>query len=275
MAGDATVGNVKRQEDCIMVVTADRRERPAPPAPALTSGQLAAKLEPFDSFWQAPDDIDSGYSSFDAYYRANFLPLLPEDRDTAILVVSCGPGYLVKTLTEAGYRNVLGIDSFPDKIACAEQRGLNCRVERGFEHLANHPDAYDVVVAEQELNHLTLDETLAFLALCRKSLRGNGLLLVYAMNGAHPLFGSENLAHNIDHFYTVTEFSLRQIMTLGGFADVRVHPLKLYVFWKNPMNYVGLAITTLIDFTVKLLFKLYAKDVKVLTKKIADRKSVV
>ncbi|HLT90015.1 MAG TPA: class I SAM-dependent methyltransferase [Woeseiaceae bacterium] len=252
-----------------MVVTADRREQAAPRARPLTSDQLAAKLEPFDSFWQAPDDIESGYAKFDAYYRANFLPLLPDDRDAAVLVVSCGPGYLVKTLADAGYRNVLGIDSFPDKIAYAEKRGLNCRVERGFEHLASREDAYDVIVAEQELNHLTLDETLSFLGLCRKALKRDGLLLVYAMNGAHPVHGSENLAHNIDHFYTVTEFSLRQIMTLGGFTDVAVHPLKLYVFWKNPMNYVGLAITGLIDFVVRILFKLYAKDVKILTKKIA------
>ena len=35
------------------------------------------------------------------------------------------------------------------------------------------------------------------------------------------------------------------------------------------MNYVGLAITGLIDLTIKVLFKLYAKDVKILTKKIA------
>jgi 2-polyprenyl-3-methyl-5-hydroxy-6-metoxy-1,4-benzoquinol methylase len=252
-----------------MAVTASSYEKTARTAAALSSDKLSAKLEPFDSFWQAPDDIDSGYSKFDAYYKANFLPLMPADRNATILVVSCGPGYLVKVLAEAGYRNVLGIDSFPDKVAHAARRGLNCRVERGFEHVASHEDEYDVIVAEQELNHLTLDESLAFLALCRKSLRSDGLLVVYAMNGAHPLYGSENLAHNIDHFYTVTEFSLGQIMSAGGFADVKIHPLKLYVFWKNPMNYVGLAITSVIDFIVKMLFKLYAKDVKVLTKKIA------
>jgi 2-polyprenyl-3-methyl-5-hydroxy-6-metoxy-1,4-benzoquinol methylase len=235
----------------------------------LSSDRLSAKLEPFDSFWQAPDDVESGYPKFDAYYKANYLPLLPADKNANILVISCGPGYLVKVLSEAGYRNVLGIDSFPDKVAFAEKKGLNCRLERGFEHLANHVDTYDVIVAEQELNHLTLDESLSFLALCRKSLHQGGLLHVYAMNGAHPLYGAENLAHNLDHFYTVTEFSLRQIMTAGGFREVDLHPLKLYVFWKNPLNYVGLAITTVIDLTVKILFKLYAKDIKILTKKIA------
>lgn len=252
-----------------MVANVNEGAKHAAPAGEVNSDRLAARLEPFDSFWQAPEDIESGYSKFAAYYRHNYLPLMPADKNANILVVSCGPGYLVKVLAEAGYRNVLGIDSFSEKIAYAEQRDLNCRVERGFEHVASHQDQYDVIVAEQELNHLTLDESLEFLALCRRSLRKDGLLVVYAMNGAHPLYGAENLAHNIDHFYTVTEFSLRQIMTAGGFEGIKIHPLKLYVFWKNPLNYVGLVVTTLVDLTVKVLFKFYAKDVKVLTKKIA------
>lgn len=238
-------------------------------APAISSKDLSAKLEPFDSFWQAPEDIESGYAKFAEYYRHNFLPLLPSDRTVKILVVSCGPGYLVSLLKKEGFKDVLGIDSFPDKIAHAHNHDLNCRVERGFEHVADHVDTYDVIVAEQELNHLTIDESLHFLALCRQSLRKDGQLIVYAMNGAHPLYGAENLAHNIDHFYTVTEFSLTQIMQAGGFEDVKIHPLKLYVFWKNPLNYVGLIITGVVDLTVRILMKLYAKDVRVLTKKIA------
>ena len=252
-----------------MVANVKEGARPATVPDEVDSDRLTAKLEPFDSFWQAPDDIESGYDKFAAYYRHNYLPLMPADKDASILVVSCGPGYLVKVLSEAGYQKVLGIDSFPEKIAYAERRRLNCRVERGFEHVASHHDKYDVIIAEQELNHLTLDESLEFLALCRESLRKDGLLVVYAMNGAHPLYGAENLAHNIDHFYTVTEFSLGQIMGAGGFEDVRIHPLKLYVFWKNPLNYVGLVVTGFIDLVVKILFKFYAKDVKVLTKKIA------
>lgn len=253
----------------IMVPAANRFVETFEVDESLTSDRLSAKLEPFDSFWQAPDDIESGYPKFDAYYRANYLPLMPADKSVNILVMSCGPGYFVKVLAEAGYKNVLGIDSFPEKVEHAARKGLNCRVERGFEHLAEHPDTYDVIVAEQELNHLTLDESLSFLTLCRKSLKKGGLLHVYAMNSAHPLYGAENLAHNIDHFYTVTEFSLGQIMKAGGFDEVRLHPLKLYVFWKNPMNYVGLAITGTLDLIVRILFKLYAKNVKILTKKIA------
>ena len=50
--------------------------------------KLAARLEPFDSYWQAPADVESGYKSFNAYYRANYLPHIPENRDAKILVLS-------------------------------------------------------------------------------------------------------------------------------------------------------------------------------------------
>jgi len=94
-------------------------------------------------------------------------------------------------------------------------------------------------------------------------------VVVYAMNGANPLVGSENLAHNIDHFYNLTEYSLEQVLNLSGYRNVRVFPLKLYVFWKNPLNYVGLAVTTVLELMLRVVFMLYGKKVRVLSKKVA------
>lgn len=229
---------------------------------------LAARLEPFDSYWQAPDDIDKGYSSFYEYYRHNYLPRMPSDRAARILVVSCGPGYLVNMLRDNGYDNVLGIDSDPDKIAHATRRDLNCSTARAFDFLSGGSEEYDAIIAEQELNHLTLEEQLEFLSLCRQRLRRGGLLFVYGLNGANPLVGSENLAHNIDHFNTFTEHSIRQILELAGFADIRPLPLAIYVFWKNPMNYVGLAVTGALELGFRLIYRIYGKNVRILTKKI-------
>jgi len=233
------------------------------------SSELSARIEPFDSYWQAPDDIESGYEKFYQYYLHNYLPRLPTDKSVKILVISCGPGYLIKLLQDKGYQDVLGIDSDATKIEFAENHGLNCKTERAFEHLEGLDEYYDVIIPEQELNHLTHAETFEFLALCNKALRKDGLLLVYGLNGANPLVSAENLAHNIDHFYTMTEYSFNQILEYSNFRDIRIHPLKLYVFWKNPLNYVGLAVTTLLELTMRIIFKLYGKNVTVLTKKIA------
>jgi 2-polyprenyl-3-methyl-5-hydroxy-6-metoxy-1,4-benzoquinol methylase len=245
--------------------------RPAgPPTDASIPQKLTARLEPFDSYWQAPADVESGYKSFNAYYRANYLPHIPDDRDAKILVISCGPGYLVDLLMKTGYRNVLGIDSDGRKVEHARRRRLTCEVAEVFGFLAMHQGGvYDCIIPEQELNHLTIEETIAFLRLCRGALRPGGSVIVYAMNGANPLVGSENLAHNIDHFYNLTEYSIGQLLQLGGFERIQPFALKLYVFWKNPFNYVGLAVTAVLEAAMKAIFMLYGKKVRIVSKKIA------
>jgi len=231
--------------------------------------ELAAKLEPFDSYWQAPEDAEKGYASFKQFYRSNYLRYLPESKQAKILVISCGPGYFVALLNDEGYGNVLGIDSDPEKIEYARKRKLNCHVERAFPFLVDKTEKYHLIICEQELNHLTKDEVIEFLRLCRRSLKPGACLIVYSLNGANPITAAEALAQNIDHFNTFTEYSLRQILELGGFSNVRVIPLNLYVFYKNPLNYVGLLATGFLHLTFRLLLKLYGKSNRIFTKKIA------
>ena len=231
--------------------------------------KLSARIEPFDSYWQAPADVEKGYDSFSQYYRSNFLPLLPKDKSVETLVVSCGPGYFVDLLRREGYENVLGIDSDPEKIGWAEKRKLNCQVAEAFPFLTGVESSFDVIICEQELNHLTKQEMLDWLALCRTALRPGGTLAVYGLNGANPIVGAETLAQNIDHFHTFTEYSLTQALELAELTDIRVIPLKLYVFYKNPLNYVGLAVTGTLHLMFRILFKLYGKSNRIFTKKIA------
>ena len=61
-------------------------------------GKLTAEIEPFDSFWEGPEDIEKGYSKFNAFYKDNYLSHLPAGKEANILVVSCGPGYFVEML---------------------------------------------------------------------------------------------------------------------------------------------------------------------------------
>lgn len=229
---------------------------------------LAAISEPFDSFWEGPEDVERGYATFHQFYRVNYLPHLPADRAARILVISCGPGYFVEMLRRHGYERVTGIDSDPAKVAHARHRDLDCRVARAFGFLAGGTDPFDVIVCEQELNHLTKAEMRAFLALTRERLAPGGRLVVHGLNGANPITGAEALAQNIDHFNTFTEYSLRQILDHAGFVKVNVFPLHLYVFYKNPMNYIAWGASWLLSCVFKAGFILYGKSNRIFTKKI-------
>lgn len=230
---------------------------------------LAAKIEPFDSFWEAPEDIEKGYSSFYQFYRCNYLKYVPADKAAKILIISCGPGYFVNLLSKQGYCNVLGIDSDASKIAHAKSKNLNCKVERAFPFLRYRRQEYDAIFCEQELNHLTKKEILLFLGLCRESLAPGGTLIVHGLNGANPITGSEALAQNFDHYNTFTEYTLRQILDFSGFTDIQVIPLNLYVFYKNPLNYVLILLDKLYTLFFRFSFLLYGKANKIFTKKIA------
>ena len=231
--------------------------------------ELTAKIEPFDSFWEAPDNIEKGYYSFYQFYKHNYLRHVPPNRNLKILVISCGPGYFVNLLVQQGYRDVLGIDSDASKIGYAKSRNLNCRVERAFPFLQACVAKYDLIFCEQELNHLTKKEILSFLNLCNQSLTSEGTLIVHGLNGANPITGAEALAQNFDHYNTFTEYTLRQVLEFTGFKKIKVIPLNLYVFYKNPLNYLLIALDTIYTLVFKFSFMLYGKANRIFTKKIA------
>jgi SAM-dependent methyltransferase len=248
------------------------QEATTPGRAAMTSmlrdEDLTARMEPFDSFWEAPGDIESGYDSFAKFYAHNYLPHLPEDRSARILVISCGPGYFVKLLVDRGYENVIGIDSFPEKIEMARRKNLPCQVAQVFSFLRASTEPWDAIVAEQELNHLAKEEILAFLELAREKLAPGGDLILHAINGASPLTGSESRAGNFDHYCSFTEYSFHQVLEHTGFTDVRVFPLNLYVFWLNPLNYVAWLIDRLNSAFFAFQFKLVGKSARIFTKKL-------
>lgn len=231
--------------------------------------KLAARIEPFDTFWEGPEDIEKGYTSFYQFYKHNYLKYLPQNKAARILVVSCGPGYFVDLAARHGYTNVTGIDSDPAKVAWATDRNLNCQIAEAFPFLEEAAEPFDVIFCEQELNHLTKDEIVMFLDLCWERLTEEGTLIAHVLNGANPITGAEALAQNFDHFNTFTDYTLHQVLGYCGFDQVKVIPLNLYVFYKNPMNYVAMLAAGLLSMFFRFCFVLYGKKNKIFTKKIA------
>ena len=231
--------------------------------------ELTAKMEPFDSFWEGPEDIQKGYSTLYKFYKYNYLPHFPDDKDSQILVISCGPGYFVDMLNRNGYRNVLGIDSIPGKVKHAQERKLNCMATDAFGYLEGTDESFDVIFCEQELNHLTKEEIIEFLNLVWTRIKPGGKLISHVLNGANPITGAEALAQNFDHYNTFTEYTFRQVLEYTNFREIEVIPLHLYVFWKNPLNYALIALSFLYSLFFRISFIMYGKANKIFTKKIA------
>ena len=106
--------------------------------------KLSAKMESFDTFWEAPEDIEKGYGKFLKFYKRNYLRHIPKNRDINVLIISCGPGYFANLLKQEGYKNIFGIDSDPEKVSYAIQKGLPCEKQEAFSYLENCSQQYDL-----------------------------------------------------------------------------------------------------------------------------------
>jgi cyclopropane fatty-acyl-phospholipid synthase-like methyltransferase len=229
---------------------------------------LSSKMEPFSSFWEAPNNIEKGYIKFNKFYRRNYLRRLSLKETDRVLSISCGYGYFLSLLNELGVKDAEGIDSDPDKIAYAKKRGFNVKSVDAFEFLEKNNGKYDLIFAEQEINHLAKEEIIHFFLLCKNNLVPNGKLVVHSLNGANPITGSEALAQNFDHQNTFTEYSLKQIFEHTDYKNIRIFPLNLYIFYENPLNIIGIAIDTVLNLIFRVLFIFYGKSNRYFSKKI-------
>ena len=59
---------------------------------------MTARIEPFDSFWEAPADIEKGFDTFRQILSGQLSQASPDRRGARTsLVISCGYGYFVHT----------------------------------------------------------------------------------------------------------------------------------------------------------------------------------
>ena len=76
-------------------------------------------------------------------------------------------------------------------------------------------------------------------------------------------------SQNFDHFNTFTAYSLGQVLDYTGFRPTAVFGLHLYVFYRNPMNYVAWAVSATMSLIFRAFFIIYGKENRIFTKKIA------
>ncbi len=229
--------------------------------------ELKAKYSPFTTFCEGPENIEKGYNLFYLFHKTNYMNKLPQDTSANILIVSSGVGYFQYSLGRWGYTNVLGIDTDREKIAYAKDKGFNSECVHCFEYLKDKENEFDFIFVEQEVNHLTAEEFVAFLALCKQALKKAGTIIVCAANAANPLIATEYLGNNVDHYIQIAPHGMEQYLNLGGFNEFTLFSHDFYVIWHNPLNYVAKCITILLHAALRVVFMMYGKKNKIFTKR--------
>jgi SAM-dependent methyltransferase len=147
------------------------------------------------------------------YYFRGWLPA----PGASILDLGCGDGGLLRRFAQAGHSDLTGVDRSPEQLERAAA-AMPARWLRGdaLEHLAQAGGRYDLIVARDLVEHLTRDELLRFLPLCRAALRPGGRLIVQTPNGDAPLVGSVRYG-DLTHELCLTPELAQRLLEHAGF----------------------------------------------------------
>ena len=154
-------------------------------------------------------------------YERLLADFLPQDRDSPIYEIGCGPGVALNILRELGYRNLRGTDLSGSAIAIAQELGHNASQANSIEDLASCPDnSFSRIFAIDVIEHLEKGELVRFLQIARAKLRGtDGMLLLRCPNGDSPIVG-RNLYNDVTHVWTYTSTAISGLLMMGGFRRV-------------------------------------------------------
>lgn len=91
-----------------------------------------------------------------------------------------------------------------------------------FEYLPEHPQSFDLIVANDIIEHLKKGEVLKFLDLIYESLSAGRRVLISTLN-AQCLLGAKIVFIDFTHEQGFTPSSLSQVMRVCNFQDVTVY----------------------------------------------------
>lgn len=171
-------------------------------------------------FWRLNDKSKVRENS--VYYDRIYDSLLPGNRAARILDIGCGGGHFLHYLDRKGYTGMEGIDLSPGLVRFVkEEIWPGVRQGDAMEYLRSRPDSYDVLVANDFLEHLTKDVIIEFLFLCHDALAEKGMLLLKTPNMSHP-FASRNRYVDFSHEIGFTEHSLHEVCAAARFGQVDI-----------------------------------------------------
>lgn len=178
-------------------------------------------------------------------------------RDSLILDVACGVGYLEHYLLRKGFTRIHAIDLSEEQIRVAKDK----LQEYGFDytnkvefHLGNvfeylkRKSGYAVISMIDFLDHLEKDKVIEILNLCNDALQSEGFLFVRVTNADNLMWGSY-FYRDFTHETPFTKNTLQQCLSLTGFEPLKIDyeliltikmaKLNPIVYFKNSIQWIG------------------------------------
>lgn len=199
------------------------------------------------------------------YFKKNYLRRMPKDKHASVLELGCGMGQFLYFCQSEGYKNYTGVDVSKENIEFIKSNKI---LKRGggrqvyqypiMEFLKDKENAYDVVVLNDVIEHLTKEEIFEMMDAVIRSLKSKGIFFVKTPNMANPYVSTAGRYIDITHETGFTEASMRQVLRAAGFENISISGTDVYVL--NPfVSGIARAVAKVFGFFLYLLSALYGR----------------
>jgi 2-polyprenyl-3-methyl-5-hydroxy-6-metoxy-1,4-benzoquinol methylase len=165
--------------------------------------------------------LEKHFKKLEKWYWARLKNHLPSDMNSKCLDVPCGYGNFLYFLRSKGYKNIYGYDLDASQIKLAHLLELPAETKDIFAVLADSQDSYDLISSIDFIEHISKDDALKFLELCKSKLNENGILILRTPCADGP-FGSHDANNDITHEWSMTSNVLKGILEMSGFSRVKI-----------------------------------------------------
>ena len=163
--------------------------------------------------------IISMWKSYDYMY----LPLISSyPKDTAILDLGCGRGYMLEYLKNHNYNNLKGIDISEEQIEFAHKKGFDVKVSDAIEYLENNVSKFKLIFALDFVEHFYKEELFPLFEGIFSSLEEGGSLIMHTPNG-QAIISPKMIYGDLTHLTIFTPASAQQILRIVGFKDIECY----------------------------------------------------
>jgi SAM-dependent methyltransferase len=180
----------------------------------------------------------------------NYAPYLPASRDAAVLDVGCGMGQFLFYLKEKGYTHLLGVDVSDEAAEFCKNNVIQnvARIDDLCAFLETRPDAFDLVMMKDVIEHLPRAAVLPTLAAIHRALKPRGTVLIETGNMA-AWTGTFLFYNDFTHVSGFTETSLRNVLTAVGFQRTQI------IGYRERMNWRGRVLAALWRSILRLIYR--------------------
>jgi 2-polyprenyl-3-methyl-5-hydroxy-6-metoxy-1,4-benzoquinol methylase len=151
------------------------------------------------------------------YHKRNFISKIQNlPKNSLIIDLGCGAGQLLQSLSEAGFKNIRGIDCSPEQVARAQSNNLDVVCDDVFTYLRELEIKASAIFAIDFIEHFTKEELFTLGNQVMKNLEPGGLFIMQTPNGKSPN-ALRNIYGDMTHMTILSDESAEQWLKGIGF----------------------------------------------------------